>query len=155
MPYSSSSSGIYSIWIRIQNRIKDDCILRRGWGRPCLEDIPITSRDVRKSFSSSWETIGSFLKGQLGRSGLQHSQGCGGRLVSIFLHFPSVYIYIYIFTLFSFSFTNHLICSSSKRCNGLPRLYEDKLKWFGEVSSSIEEKGFFSVPDLLESKSFH
>ena len=34
-------------------------------------------------------------------------------------------------------------------------MYEDELERFGEVSSSIEEKGFFSVLDLLESKSFY
>ncbi|GFZ19674.1 hypothetical protein Acr_28g0003790 [Actinidia rufa] len=43
---------------------------------------------------------------------------------------------------------------SGKYCNGLPRLFESKLERFGEVSSWVEEKGFFLVPNLLESKSF-
>ncbi|GFS31863.1 hypothetical protein Acr_00g0019600 [Actinidia rufa] len=42
----------------------------------------------------------------------------------------------------------------SKHCNGLSRLFEGELERFGEVASLVEEKGFYSVPVLLESKSF-
>ena len=47
-----------------------------------------------------------------------------------------------------------MTCSSGKRCNGLPRLFEDELKRFDNVLSSIEKKWLYSVLTLLESKSF-
>ena len=111
------------------------------------------SRDERKSFSSSQETIGNFLKEHLERSGLQQFQGYGEPQVS--LHFFSFSSCIYLYLYFNITnLINHLICFSNKHCNGLPRLNEDELERFGEVSSSIEEKEVFLVPDLLESKSF-
>ncbi|GFY93717.1 hypothetical protein Acr_09g0001630 [Actinidia rufa] len=41
-----------------------------------------------------------------------------------------------------------------KHCNNPPRLYGDKTKIFEEIFRSVEESGRFSVPVLLESKSF-
>ncbi|GFZ16471.1 hypothetical protein Acr_25g0008800 [Actinidia rufa] len=41
-----------------------------------------------------------------------------------------------------------------KHCNNPPRLYGDETKVFEEIFRSIEESGRFSVPVLLESKSF-
>ncbi|GFS32824.1 hypothetical protein Acr_00g0024890 [Actinidia rufa] len=41
-----------------------------------------------------------------------------------------------------------------KHCNNPPRLYGDEMKVFEEIFWSVEESGRFSVPVLLESKSF-
>ncbi|GFS40550.1 hypothetical protein Acr_00g0069250 [Actinidia rufa] len=41
-----------------------------------------------------------------------------------------------------------------KHCNNPPRLYGDETKVFEEIFRSVEESGCFSVPVLLESKSF-
>ncbi|GFZ12852.1 hypothetical protein Acr_23g0012370 [Actinidia rufa] len=42
----------------------------------------------------------------------------------------------------------------NKHCNNPPRLFDDKMKVFEEIFRSIEESGRFSVPVLLDSKSF-
>ncbi|GFY91349.1 hypothetical protein Acr_07g0015450 [Actinidia rufa] len=39
-------------------------------------------------------------------------------------------------------------------CNGLPRLFRDEPNRIGEVASSVEKKGFYSVPNLFKSKTF-
>ncbi|GFS42832.1 hypothetical protein Acr_00g0081950 [Actinidia rufa] len=41
-----------------------------------------------------------------------------------------------------------------RHCNNPPRLYGDETKVFEEIFRSVEESGCFSVPVLLESKSF-
>ncbi|GFZ11565.1 hypothetical protein Acr_22g0009630 [Actinidia rufa] len=41
-----------------------------------------------------------------------------------------------------------------KRCNNPSKMYGDKVTRVGHVFSSVEEKGLYSVPALLESKSF-
>ncbi|GFZ00595.1 hypothetical protein Acr_14g0002300 [Actinidia rufa] len=41
-----------------------------------------------------------------------------------------------------------------KHCNNPPRLYDDETKVFEEIFRSVEKSGRFSVPVLLESKSF-
>ncbi|GFZ13018.1 hypothetical protein Acr_23g0014030 [Actinidia rufa] len=41
-----------------------------------------------------------------------------------------------------------------KHCNNLPRLFGDETKIFKEIFRSVEESGRFSVPVLLDSKSF-
>ncbi|GFY95843.1 hypothetical protein Acr_11g0001490 [Actinidia rufa] len=41
-----------------------------------------------------------------------------------------------------------------KHCNNLPRLFGDEMKVFDEAFQSVEKSGRFSVPVLLESKSF-
>ncbi|GFY98635.1 hypothetical protein Acr_13g0000360 [Actinidia rufa] len=43
----------------------------------------------------------------------------------------------------------------NKHCNNPPRLYGDETKVFEEIFRSVKESGRFSVPVLLESKSFH
>ncbi|GFZ15755.1 hypothetical protein Acr_25g0001640 [Actinidia rufa] len=43
---------------------------------------------------------------------------------------------------------------SDKHCNNPPWLYGDEMKVFEEIFRSVEESGCFSVPVLLESKSF-
>ncbi|GFY96533.1 hypothetical protein Acr_11g0008390 [Actinidia rufa] len=42
-----------------------------------------------------------------------------------------------------------------KHCNNPPRLFDDEMKVFEEIFRSVEESGRFSVPVLLDSKSFH
>ncbi|GFZ19428.1 hypothetical protein Acr_28g0001330 [Actinidia rufa] len=42
----------------------------------------------------------------------------------------------------------------NKHCNNPPRLFEDEMKVFEEIFRSVEESGRFSVPVLLDSKSF-
>ncbi|GFZ10805.1 hypothetical protein Acr_22g0002030 [Actinidia rufa] len=42
----------------------------------------------------------------------------------------------------------------NKHCNNPPRLYGDELKVFKEIFQSVKESGRFSVPVLLDSKSF-
>ncbi|GFY87156.1 hypothetical protein Acr_05g0007950 [Actinidia rufa] len=41
-----------------------------------------------------------------------------------------------------------------KHCNNPPRLFDDEMKVFEEIFRSVEESGRFSVPVLLDSKSF-
>ncbi|GFY91129.1 hypothetical protein Acr_07g0013250 [Actinidia rufa] len=41
-----------------------------------------------------------------------------------------------------------------KQCNNPPRLYDDELKVFEEIFQSVEKSGRFSVPVLLDSKSY-
>ncbi|GFY81103.1 hypothetical protein Acr_01g0009120 [Actinidia rufa] len=41
-----------------------------------------------------------------------------------------------------------------KHCNNPPQLFDDEMKVFEEIFRSVEESGRFSVPVLLESKSF-
>ncbi|GFZ11302.1 hypothetical protein Acr_22g0007000 [Actinidia rufa] len=41
-----------------------------------------------------------------------------------------------------------------KHCNNPPRLFDDEMKVFEEIFRSVEESGRFSVPMLLDSKSF-
>ncbi|GFZ14944.1 hypothetical protein Acr_24g0011340 [Actinidia rufa] len=43
---------------------------------------------------------------------------------------------------------------SDKHCNNPPRLFDDEMKVFEEIFRSVEESGRFSVPVLLDSKSF-
>ncbi|GFZ18333.1 hypothetical protein Acr_27g0000720 [Actinidia rufa] len=42
----------------------------------------------------------------------------------------------------------------NKHCNNPPRLFDDEMKVFEEIFRSVEESGRFSVPVLLDSKSF-
>ncbi|GFZ08215.1 hypothetical protein Acr_20g0000230 [Actinidia rufa] len=45
-------------------------------------------------------------------------------------------------------------CPKNKHCNNPPQLYGDEPKIFEEIFRSVEESGRFSVPVLLDSKSF-
>ena len=51
--------------------------------------------------------------------------------------------------------TFHFVCFSDKHCNNTPKLYGDEHKIFDQIFSSVESQGRYSVPLLLESKSFH
>ena len=67
----------------------------------------------------------------------------------------SIFTKVFLVSLKCSSIDNHLICFSGRRCNNLPRLFGDEQERFDNVFSSVEEKGLYSVPALLKSKSFH
>ena len=49
---------------------------------------------------------------------------------------------------------NRLICFIGKRCNKLPKLFEDKQERFDNILSSVKGEKLYSVSVLLGSKSF-